>query len=481
MPRRRKTVALIVLLLVLIMGGGLFALGRLGLPEFALDPQTGDGVEQTTSTATSQEKAAGEKNAAAAEKSDAGEIDDVAKALSKPEAPGNPDKPSFDIARISPDGTSVFAGQAKPNSVVSLLEDGRPVATAKADENGEWSMTTEHRFTSADPKLGLEARQQTDAERSHGEVAAATPTLPRTPRQTTPDQPEKERGEARAGTTTPTPNAIAEGMIRNLEGLVADARKEAEQPSGQDKPATAPAEKREADAQEEPRRSGPAVSEPSPSSRANAEADTPAAANDRTAEHDERAAGTESRSADNTKEPAAANNQSAESGSQGTKTEESRSATANAEPEGTEGRSTDTEENQPATTNRMAAASPAPSPRQATIPIPVPIMFVYREATFTEQGERAASLLLEYLKLKKFDEVSLSGHADERGSVELNYELSEDRLETVEKFLRDGGFTGKLNLVPKGKLEPYTGVDRSKYDQEALYQLDRRVELHVTQ
>ena len=38
---------------------------------------------------------------------------------------------------------------------------------------------------------------------------------------------------------------------------------------------------------------------------------------------------------------------------------------------------------------------------------------------------------------------------------------------------------GDLELVPKGKTEPYTGVVRSEYNQEELYQLDRRVELVV--
>ncbi len=38
---------------------------------------------------------------------------------------------------------------------------------------------------------------------------------------------------------------------------------------------------------------------------------------------------------------------------------------------------------------------------------------------------------------------------------------------------------GELDLVPKGKSEPFSGVDRSKFSGEALYQLDRRVELRV--
>ena len=52
-------------------------------------------------------------------------------------------------------------------------------------------------------------------------------------------------------------------------------------------------------------------------------------------------------------------------------------------------------------------------------------------------------------------------------------------IEAVERYLQAGGFTGTLNLIPKGKSEPFMGIDRTKYAGEALYQLDRRVELRL--
>ncbi len=58
-------------------------------------------------------------------------------------------------------------------------------------------------------------------------------------------------------------------------------------------------------------------------------------------------------------------------------------------------------------------------------------------------------------------------------------DLSRERLDAVARYLREGGFSGKLDLVPKGKSEPFSGIDRSKFSGEALYQLDRRVELRV--
>jgi outer membrane protein OmpA-like peptidoglycan-associated protein len=128
-----------------------------------------------------------------------------------------------------------------------------------------------------------------------------------------------------------------------------------------------------------------------------------------------------------------------------------------------------------------ATAMPAPtrhSLAQSTT-VPVPVTFVFNEATLTGDGRRAASLLLEYLQLKHFPKVTLTGHADERGSDDLNLDLSRERLETVAHFLREGGFKGQLELIPKGKSEPYSGVERGDFSQEDLWQLDRRVELVV--
>lgn len=110
---------------------------------------------------------------------------------------------------------------------------------------------------------------------------------------------------------------------------------------------------------------------------------------------------------------------------------------------------------------------------------PVPITFVFREATFTEEGRRAVQLLSQYLELQKPAAITLSGHADERGSDQLNIELSRERLAAVARQLREGGYTGKLDLLPKGKSEPYAGIDRRAVPREQAWQLDRRVELRV--
>lgn len=138
-------------------------------------------------------------------------------------------------------------------------------------------------------------------------------------------------------------------------------------------------------------------------------------------------------------------------------------------------------------TIRLAIAPPArnvastPSEDAAAVGVaPLPITFIYDETAFTSGGDKAAAILRGYLSSHHFAEVVLSGHADERGSDRYNIELSRQRLEVVARYLRDHGFAGRLKLVPKGKSEPYTGVDRQTLSREDALQLDRRVELRMT-
>jgi outer membrane protein OmpA-like peptidoglycan-associated protein len=113
-------------------------------------------------------------------------------------------------------------------------------------------------------------------------------------------------------------------------------------------------------------------------------------------------------------------------------------------------------------------------------PIPVPITFETDEDLLTDNGERAAALLAEYLKLKQPAGITLSGHADARGSDGYNMRLSLKRLKAIERYLRAAGYSGALSLVPRGKREPYQGVDRRHLPLREIYQADRRVELRIT-
>jgi outer membrane protein OmpA-like peptidoglycan-associated protein len=108
---------------------------------------------------------------------------------------------------------------------------------------------------------------------------------------------------------------------------------------------------------------------------------------------------------------------------------------------------------------------------------PGPITFAYDQTTFTAEGRRAAQMLAEYLRTRQHQAVTLTGHADERGSDAYNVELSRQRLDAVARYLRESGVTNKLELVPKGRSEPFAAADRSSLAREDALQLDRRVEM----
>jgi nucleoid-associated protein YgaU len=46
--------------------------------------------------------------------------------------------PTFDIARIGPDGRAVIAGRATPGAKIVLLNGGKEIARGEADARGEW-------------------------------------------------------------------------------------------------------------------------------------------------------------------------------------------------------------------------------------------------------------------------------------------------------------------------------------------------------
>lgn len=331
--------------------------------------------------------------------------------------PASSETASFDIARIDPEGISVFAGRAEPGTNIVILGDGEPIGTAQADQNGEWTLATEHHFASKDPDLALRTATEAEMRQSKAKQAALD--------KSTEGQSDGGQGGRRSA------KAVTSDLLKNLEGMVASAR----------------------DAKE-------TVAEPP-------KAEEPKAANSKIAEPKV----AESKVA----EPEVAESKVEEPKVEESRVEEPKVATGNA----TSLPATETVQESVATVRLAPQTQAEPGPSTARKTVPVPITFIFNEATFTPDGEKAAGLLLEYLQLKNYEKVTLTGHADERGTVELNMNLSRERLDTVARFLKNGGFDGELELIPKGESEPFTGVVRSEYDQEELYQLDRRVELII--
>jgi outer membrane protein OmpA-like peptidoglycan-associated protein len=280
----------------------------------------------------------------------------------------------FDIAKVEPDGTSVFAGRATPKSLVTVLADGEPIGTVTADENGEWVLMVERSFANRNPQLSV-------AVGAHGGPGSAALA-------------QRPNGASSSEGRSRTAAAATAQLMNNLQHLVDRARSNS-------------------------------LADQSPAAAMRENAEAPASL-----------------------------------GASGGQPAEVADVQAKARSRATE----------PGTAARG---------REEHHVVPIPIKFAFRQATFTDDGRKAAQLLLEYVLLEKIDSLKLTGHADERGTPAFNMELSAARLNMVAKFLRAGGYNGKLDLLPMGESAPFRGVDRNLFPQEELFELDRRVELRL--
>jgi nucleoid-associated protein YgaU len=69
--------------------------------------------------------------------------------------------PSFDIVRVTPDGSSVMAGQAAPGSTVVVQQGGKTLGQTNADKSGAWVMVPDAKLTPGASELTLSAKDAT--------------------------------------------------------------------------------------------------------------------------------------------------------------------------------------------------------------------------------------------------------------------------------------------------------------------------------
>ncbi len=203
---------LIIFVVLLLTGGATLLAARLAslLPNLSSDPeQTAEGGKSDTKPAATAGSGPSGDNAA---KYGTATVGQQVVTLSEAQ---------LDISRISPSGSSVFAGRAEPNTYVTVYENSTPVGSVKADENGEWSLVTEHRFASLDPKLTFKsaAAPPPVADAKSAEVAANT-----------------DAGKPLGANASP--EAVAKNLMSGFEKLVAQAREEAKTEAAKPKAAT---------------------------------------------------------------------------------------------------------------------------------------------------------------------------------------------------------------------------------------------------
>ncbi len=63
--------------------------------------------------------------------------------------------PTFDIARVEPDGSTLVAGRGAPKSKIILLNDGENIGETVSNGNGEWVIIVDKPITAATASLSL--------------------------------------------------------------------------------------------------------------------------------------------------------------------------------------------------------------------------------------------------------------------------------------------------------------------------------------
>lgn len=89
--------------------------------------------------------------------------------------------PSFDVVRVSPDGNSVIAGRAEPNTKVRVREGKDVIGEATADNRGEWVILPEKPLEPGDRELSVESEDKDGKVQSGNEdVVVLIPENPAT-------------------------------------------------------------------------------------------------------------------------------------------------------------------------------------------------------------------------------------------------------------------------------------------------------------
>ncbi|HQS16725.1 LysM peptidoglycan-binding domain-containing protein [Reyranella sp.] len=108
-----------------------------------------------------------------------------------PTPPAAVTAPSFDVARIGPDGRAVIAGRAAPGAKIVLLDGGKEIAKAESDTRGEWVIIVQ------DPPLSVGQHELRVVQHIEGKAPltsgqAVVAVVPEPPAAGAPTQPRAE-------------------------------------------------------------------------------------------------------------------------------------------------------------------------------------------------------------------------------------------------------------------------------------------------
>jgi nucleoid-associated protein YgaU len=98
----------------------------------------------------------------------------VASAPAAPKAAGDTAAPSFDVLRVEPDGSTVIAGGAAPNSKIEILNGDTVIATAQAGDTGDFAAILDKPLSPGDYQLTLRSTAPGGAATTSEEVATVS-------------------------------------------------------------------------------------------------------------------------------------------------------------------------------------------------------------------------------------------------------------------------------------------------------------------
>ena len=114
--------------------------------------------------------------------------------------------------------------------------------------------------------------------------------------------------------------------------------------------------------------------------------------------------------------------------------------------------------------------------------VPVPVEFDFDSDTLTASSARQIDIIVSFLQNRGYRELEVIGHTDWKGSEEYNLDLSERRARRLasaiqEKYTRSAGQALTINSRGVGETCPRVISDASRYTEEQLASLYRRVAL----
>src|SRR3954454_585125 len=112
----------------------------------------------------------------------------------QPEAQAQPPKPAaptFDVVRVTPEGSAVIAGRAEPGAQVTVREGEHTLGQVEADQRGEFVLIPQTKLEPGGRELTLSAREANGPEvKSEQSVVVVVPTpQPANPAPATPTPP----------------------------------------------------------------------------------------------------------------------------------------------------------------------------------------------------------------------------------------------------------------------------------------------------